>query len=40
MMEVSDEVEGNRKLIATSYLCLSIIAGVAAAVLGLEVGAQ
>ena len=40
MMEVSDEVEGNRKLIATSYLCLSIIAGVAAAFLGLEVGAQ
>ena len=40
MMEVSDEVEGNRKLIATSYLCLSISAGVAAAFLGLEVGAQ
>ena len=40
MMEVSDEVEGNRKLIATLYLCLSIIAGVAAAFLGLEVGAQ
>ena len=39
MMEVSDEVESNRKLIATLYLCLSIIAGVAAAFLGLEVGA-
>tara|TARA_Y100001970_G_scaffold256616_1_gene334501 strand:+ start:4440 stop:4835 length:396 start_codon:yes stop_codon:yes gene_type:complete len=39
MMEVSDEVESNRKLIATLYLCLSIIAGVAAAFLGLEVRA-
>ena len=39
MMEVSDELEGNRRLVAAIYLCLSVVAGVAAAFLGLEVGA-
>ena len=39
MMEVSDELEDNRRLVATIYLCLSVVAGVAAAFLGLEVGA-
>ena len=39
MMEVSDELEDNRRLVAAIYLCLSVIAGVAAAFLGLEVGA-
>ena len=39
MMEVSDELEDNRRLVATIYLCLSVVAGVTAAFLGLEVGA-
>ena len=39
MMEVSDELEDNRRLVAAIYLCLSVVAGVAAAFLGLEVGA-
>tara|TARA_Y100001970_G_scaffold124819_1_gene154493 strand:- start:2185 stop:2580 length:396 start_codon:yes stop_codon:yes gene_type:complete len=39
MMEVSDELEDNRRLVGTIYLCLSVVAGVAAAFLGLEVGA-
>ena len=39
MMEVSDELEGNRRLVAAIYLCLSVVAGVAAAFFGLEVGA-
>ena len=39
MMEVSDELEDNRRLVAAIYLCLSVVAGVAAAFFGLEVGA-
>ncbi len=39
MMEVSDELEDNRRLVAAIYLCLSVVAGVTAAFLGLEVGA-
>ena len=39
MMEVSDELEDNRRLVGTIYLCSSVVAGVAAAFLGLEVGA-
>ena len=39
MMEVSDGLEDNRRLVAAIYLCLSVVAGVAAAFLGLEVGA-
>ncbi len=40
MMEVNEEIEDNRRLVAVLYLCLSVSAGVAAAFLGLEVGAQ
>ena len=39
MMEVSDELEDNRRLVPAIYLCLTVVAGVAAAFLGLEVGA-
>ena len=39
MMEVSDELEDNRRLVPAIYLCLTVVAGVAVAFLGLEVGA-
>tara|TARA_A100001037_G_scaffold297894_1_gene320586 strand:- start:296 stop:694 length:399 start_codon:yes stop_codon:yes gene_type:complete len=40
MMEVSDELEKEKRGLASTYLATSIITGVAAAFLGLEVGGR
>ncbi len=40
MMEVSDELEKGKRNLASTYLAASIITGVAAAFLGLEVGGR
>lgn len=40
MMEVSDELEKEKRVLASTYLVASIITGVAAAFLGLEVGGR
>lgn len=40
MMEVSDELEKEKRVPASTYLVASIITGVAAAFLGLEVGGR
>ena len=40
MMEVSDELEKEKRVLASTYLVASIITGVAAALLGLEVGGR
>ncbi|MDG2301017.1 MAG: CrcB family protein [Acidimicrobiales bacterium] len=40
MMEANDTLERQQKLSAVFYLASSIVAGVAAALLGLEVGAR
>ncbi|MED5264668.1 MAG: CrcB family protein [Actinomycetota bacterium] len=40
MMEVSDELEKEKRVLASTYLIASIITGVAAAFLGLEVGGR
>ena len=40
MMEVSDELEKEKRVLASTYLAASIITGVAAAFLGLEVGGR
>ena len=40
MMEVSDELEKEKRVLASTYLVASIITAVAAAFLGLEVGGR
>jgi len=40
MMEVNDELEKEKRVLASTYLAASIITGVAAAFLGLEVGGR
>lgn len=40
MMEVSDELEKEKRVLASTYLVASIITGVSAAFLGLEVGGR
>ncbi len=40
MMEVSDELEKEKRGLSSTYLAASIITGVAAAFLGLEVGGR